>query len=74
MITGSASVVHTLAAHGEVDEYRLVVFPLVLGEGTRLFPDGTAPVTYGGCYRSYIGCDLDSSHRKVREWQTWRSL
>jgi dihydrofolate reductase len=45
VITGSASVVHTLAAHGEVDEYRLIVFPLVLGEGTRLFPDGTAPAS-----------------------------
>ena len=44
VITGSASVVHTLAAHGEVDEYRFVVFPLVLGEGTRVFPDGTPSV------------------------------
>jgi dihydrofolate reductase len=44
VITGSASVVRTLMAHELVDEYRFIVFPLVLGEGTRVFPDGTAPV------------------------------
>jgi dihydrofolate reductase len=44
VIPGSASVVEHLAARDLVDQYRLLVFPLVLGQGRRLFPDGTAPV------------------------------
>jgi dihydrofolate reductase len=44
MVTGSVSVVRTLMACDLVDEYRLLVFPLVLGSGTRLFPDGGMPV------------------------------
>ena len=40
LIFGSASVVHQLAPHGLVDEYRLMVYPTILGAGKRLFPDG----------------------------------
>jgi dihydrofolate reductase len=44
-VMGSASVTRTLMASDLVDEYRLMVFPLILGEGTRLFPEGTAPAS-----------------------------
>jgi dihydrofolate reductase len=39
--TGSITLVHDLVRQGLVDEYRLFVFPVVLGRGRRLFPDGS---------------------------------
>ena len=39
LVEGSAHLVHTLAQHGLVDEYRLMVFPVILGQGKRTFPD-----------------------------------
>lgn len=44
LVMGSLSVVQTLMAHDLADEYRLLLFPLVLGSGSRLFPDGTSPI------------------------------
>jgi dihydrofolate reductase len=44
VIPGSASLVEHLAARDLVDQYRLLVFPTVLGRGRRLFAEGTAPV------------------------------
>jgi len=39
--TGSITLVHALIAAGLVDEYRLFVYPVVLGRGERLFADAT---------------------------------
>jgi dihydrofolate reductase len=39
-VHGSCGLVHTLHDAGLVDEYRLLVFPVVVGGGKRLFTDG----------------------------------
>ncbi len=40
---GSSVLLQTLLAHDLIDEFRLLVFPLVLGPGKRLFGEGTQP-------------------------------
>ncbi len=39
LVEGSAQLVHGLTRKGLVDEYRLMVFPVILGRGKRVFPD-----------------------------------
>lgn len=39
MIAGSCTLVHALHNAGLIDEYRLMIFPVVLGSGLRVFPD-----------------------------------
>ncbi|MGH8803138.1 MAG: dihydrofolate reductase family protein [Polaromonas sp.] len=38
LIYGSAGLVHTLMPHSVIDEVRMMIYPVVLGRGTRLFP------------------------------------
>jgi dihydrofolate reductase len=40
LMDGSSVLIHTLAENNLVDEYDLHVYPLVLGSGKRLFPEG----------------------------------
>jgi dihydrofolate reductase len=42
-VHGSGNLIQTLIRHSLVDQYRLWVFPLVIGSGKRLFSDGTIP-------------------------------
>jgi dihydrofolate reductase len=42
-VHGSANLIQTLLQHGLVDEFRVWIFPLVLGKGKRLFDGGTVP-------------------------------
>jgi dihydrofolate reductase len=42
-VHGSPGLIQTLLQHDLIDEYRVWVFPLVIGAGKRLFGDGTIP-------------------------------
>lgn len=39
LVNGSATLVHSLAEHDLVDEYRAMVHPVLIADGLRMFPD-----------------------------------
>ncbi|WP_433560028.1 dihydrofolate reductase family protein [Pseudonocardia xinjiangensis] len=69
VVLGSGELCRTLAEHDLVDRYTLLVHPLVLGTGRRLFTDGTAfarlrlvecvPTTTGVLIATYRPADAD---------------
>jgi dihydrofolate reductase len=62
VILGSAELLHTLIPTGLIDSYTLLIHPLVIGSGKRMFPDGaladlrlvnTIPTTTGVIIATY---------------------
>ena len=45
IVMGSGELIQTLMRHGLIDEYLLLIHPLVLGEGRRLFAEGGPPAS-----------------------------
>ncbi|MBZ9742895.1 MULTISPECIES: dihydrofolate reductase family protein [unclassified Mesorhizobium] len=46
LIQGSGNLIQTLLANGLIDEIRLMIFPLLLGKGKRLFDDAAMPAAF----------------------------
>jgi len=45
-VMGSGDLIQTLIKHDLVDEFSLMIFPVVLGTGKRLFGEGTVPAAF----------------------------
>jgi dihydrofolate reductase len=62
LVFGSSALMNTLMGHDLIDEYRLMVFPMVLGKGNRLFGDGidTKVLELVGTERSSSGVVVHS--------------
>ena len=58
-VTGSGELIQTLMRHDLVDEYRVMVFPVLVGSGKRLFAGGTMP----GALELVDGGDLEHGRR-----------
>ncbi|MDI6098122.1 dihydrofolate reductase family protein [Actinoplanes sp. NEAU-A12] len=59
LINGSASLVNELTRHNLIDEYRIMIYPVVAGEGRKLWEPGTKiALTHAGSWKSATGVEV----------------
>ena len=63
-VHGSSNLIQTLFRHDLVDELRMWIFPVVIGNGKRLFADGTSPkgLSLVDSKRSTTGVMINTYH------------
>ncbi len=70
-VHGSAGLIQTLLKEDLVDELRLIVFPVSLGQGKRLFGEGTIPRTWRlTAHRTTSTGAVIASYERVGEVET----
>lgn len=70
-VHGSCGLAQTLIKHDLIDEYRLLVFPVILGAGKRLFGSGAVPSTLTLARSSITGSGVVVSvYRRTGEFKT----
>ncbi len=69
VVPGSGDLLRTLIEHDLVDEYRLLVLPLLLGGGKRLFAEGTVPrhLTLASTRATPSGVLITTYHRTTND-------
>jgi dihydrofolate reductase len=67
IVTGSPDVVDALAADDLVDQYRLLVFPVVLGQGRRVFGTATPPADLALAACEPVGTTVRLTWDRVRD-------
>ncbi|MER6565552.1 dihydrofolate reductase family protein [Streptomyces sp. NPDC001093] len=65
VVTGSLAVVAALREQDLVDEYRLLTFPVVLGQGRRLFPAGSEPAGLECLSAERVGAAVLTRHGRA---------
>ncbi|MFJ5886003.1 dihydrofolate reductase family protein [Kitasatospora cineracea] len=65
VVAGSLSVVDRLREADLVDEYRLLTFPVVLGRGRRLFPEGGSPGEWECRSAERVGAAVLTRYRRA---------